>query len=89
MFGMVRENQQNMNGKCASFRCDFARRGMFPKATHYDTSSRSWVCQCCAQSINREGLGRARKYGAVYKPQCITSEEALFQTLTGSMTVRA
>lgn len=88
MYNSVGVNQHNMNGECANFGCDFARRKMFPKATYYDTQVKSWVCQCCAQAINREGLARARKYNVPFTPRCISSEEALFQTLkTGSLTV--
>jgi hypothetical protein len=83
---MVRNGQSNANGKCANFRCDFRRRGIFPKATYYDTKEKNWVCQCCAQSINREALAKSREWGIPYTQRCITGEDALFLTLkTGSL----
>lgn len=73
----ILSNQNNSNGKCANTCCAFGFRKMFPKATYYHVSEKSWVCTTCANGINREKLGMCNKYAAKYVPPCINSEDAL------------
>ena len=77
MLECILDNQKNKGSKCANILCGFRNRGLFPKANHYDTKTRSWICTTCAQGINREELAKSQKYSTNFKQRCISSEDAL------------
>ena len=81
MIDSVQDNLNNKGGKCANVGCGFQFTKIIAKANYYDTLRQSWVCGTCAQTINRYWLGLSNQHKAVYKQRCISSEDALFNTL--------
>lgn len=81
---LIQSNAKNMDGECANLRCGFRLRGVPTKARYYHLEEKSWVCSCCAQSINIKALQRAARYPALggFKKVCITTEDALVLILS-------
>jgi len=79
---LIQDDAKNKGGKCANHLCGFRLRGINPKANYYDTARRSWVCASCAQSLNREVLGKSLKSSIEFRQRCISSEDALMLMLS-------
>ncbi len=83
----IKEDQKNMDGKCANIQCGFIGTRVVTKARWLDTQSKSWVCGACANSINRKIFSwlSGMKIAEEFKPRCISAEDATMLTLTGKL----
>lgn len=73
-----------MDGPCTSAKCQHLR--IKPRATFFYKASNRWVCLACAQEINRRHVQlvmlNIREGNPQGQPQCISSKEYMWETLT-------